>query len=131
MRRWLVLLVCFSLVACVGAGAAASPLKGVFEAKIKSSNAQLKGTWLISFAGTGAYAVAKEPSSTLLIGGSSSVSGHTLTMTDQTGPLACKGGQARATYSWSLSGKKLTLKAVKDACAGRSLILAGAFTKVA
>ena len=77
------------------AASAASPLKGVYSAKVTGKSAQLNGTWLLSFAPNGAYAVVKEPdTSTLLIGGSSTTSGSVLTLVDRTGPLACTGRSA-------------------------------------
>jgi hypothetical protein len=99
---------------------------------IKSGVAQLNGTWLLSFAPNGAYAVVKEPNAnTLLIGGTSSTRGSTLTMTDKTGPAACTGTTATARYKWSLSGKTLKLTKIKDTCGGRAVILGtSALTKV-
>ena len=104
----------------------------MYQVTIKGSAAQLNGTWLISFAPTGAYVVVKAPNTkTMLIGGSSSTSGATVTMTDKSGPAACTGNTATAKYKWSLSGKTLKLTKVKDACAPRAVILATApFTKV-
>jgi hypothetical protein len=135
MNRLRLLALTLTLGACVTAGssaAASTPLAGVYQATIKGSAPQLNGVWLISFAPNGAYAVVKKPSTTkLLIGGLSTVSGHSLAMHDETGPLACIGSQARATYSWALSGKKLRLMIVKDKCAGRAAVLASApYTKV-
>ena len=136
MKRPLVVLV---LALAVGAltsagvsGAASSPLHGVFETTVKGKSSLLNGKWLISFAPNGAYAVVKEPATkTLLIGGVSKVSGHTVALTDKTGPLRCTGSQVNASYSWTISGKTLKLKPTKEACGGRGAVLGSApFTRV-
>ncbi|HEY4349348.1 MAG TPA: hypothetical protein VGM80_17360 [Gaiellaceae bacterium] len=130
MRRWLSLLVCLSaLVVASGAAAGRSPLTGIYQAKIKGSAPQLNGTWLINIIANGTYAVAKEPdTNTLLIGGTSAISGKTIVFTDKAGPLACK---VTGKYSWSLVGKKLKLTKVKDTCSGRVAVLSSApYTKV-
>jgi hypothetical protein len=132
VKRLAVLAILLPALALVGVAQAKSPLYGVYQVTIKGSAAQLNGTWLISFAPNGAYAVVKEPNTTTaLIGGSSSTSGGTVTMTDKAGPAACTGKTATARYRWSLSGRTLRLTKVKDACAGRSVILGtSSFTKV-
>ena len=133
VRRWLTPLGCLCLLVCPSAAlAASSPLAGVYETVIKGQKGQaavLNGTWLISFVPNGAYAVVKEPStSTLLIGGSSSVAGNTIVFHDKVGPLACTvSGQ----YSWSLRGKTMKLTKAKDTCAERVLVLSTtAYAKV-
>ena len=64
-----------------------------------------------------------------LIVGKATMKGNTLTFRDASGPLACKGGTA-GRYVFTRSGRKLTLKILKDPCPGRPLILAGGpFTK--
>jgi hypothetical protein len=134
MKRLLALGLTLVLGTCAAAGSTASttPLAGVFQATIKGGVPPLNGVWLLSFAPNGAYAVVKEPSTKkLLIGGLSSISGHALALRDKAGPLACRGSQDRASYSWALSGKKLTLTVVKDTCTGRAAVLASApYTKV-
>lgn len=127
MKRLAVLSVLVPALAfsLVGAAQAKSPLAGTYQVTIKGSAAQLNGTWQISFAPSGAYVVVKAPNTkATLIGGSSSTSGATLTMTDKAGPAACTGKTATARYKWSLSGKSLKLTKVKDACAPRAVILA-------
>ena len=128
VRRWLTPLAFLCLLAWASAAlAATSPLAGVYQTVItgqKGQAAVLNGTWLISFAPNGAYAVVKEPSSsTLLIGGSSSVAGTTIVFHDKTGPLACV---ASGRYSWKLIGKTLKLTKLTDTCAGRVLVLSSA-----
>jgi hypothetical protein len=68
---------------------------------------------------------------TLLIGGSSTSSGHKVVLVDKTGPLSCTGASATGKYSWNKSGKTLKLTKVHDPCGGRPLVLAGtSWTKV-
>ncbi len=132
MRRWLTLLVSIGALASValtGVGAAsaakATPLKGIYGTVIKSSNPGLGGTWLINFVADGTYVVVKEPKSkSLLIGGSSTVSGNKVTLVDKVGPLRCTGASANGTYSWKLTGKTLKFTRIKDTCSGRPLVFA-------
>jgi hypothetical protein len=127
-----IVVLCALLVAGLPAAASSStPFGGLFQTTIKGKSAQLNGKWLLSFAPNGAYAVAKEPSTHLLIGGSATISGHTLVFVDKTGPLHCTGTQARASYTWSLSGTTLRLAAVKETCSGRAAVLgSAAFVKL-
>ncbi len=112
------------LSAVAVASAKPSPLTGVYETKIKSGNAQLVGTWQISFTGAGSYVVSKEPETkVLLIGGNSSISGNALTLVDKTGPISCTGAKATGKYTWSLSGKTLKFTKVEDNCSGRPEVL--------
>ncbi len=132
MRRALILCGLVGALLTAGAATAATPLAGVFQVKIKGSVPALNGTWLVSFAPNGAYTIVKEPSTkTLLIGGSSTASGGKVTFVDKQGPLACTGKTATGMYSWKLSGKRLKLTKVADACSGRALVLTShSLTKV-
>jgi hypothetical protein len=125
MRQAVVL--CALLAALVAAGSAAAkktPLAGVFEVTVKGPVAQLNGTWLLSFAPSGVYAIVKEPKTKqLLSGGSSSIKGKTITFVNKKGPLACPGASAKGTYSWHLSGKRLKLTKIADLCDGRPPVL--------
>ena len=125
----------FALATALGvagsAAAATSPLHGVFETTVQGSAPPLNGTWLISFATNGAYAVFKEPDSKALqIGGSSTVSGQTVVLVDQKGPASCPGRIAKATYTWRLTRRTLKLTKITDPCTGRAVILGGIFTRV-
>jgi hypothetical protein len=125
------LLVVSVLVLAVAAAAATSPLHGVWQAKIKSSVPALNGTWLLSFSPNGAYAVVKEPNTkALMVGGISTASGSTVTMTDKEGPASCAGSTARAKYGFKITGKKLKLTKISEPCSGRGVILGATFTKV-
>jgi hypothetical protein len=128
MRRLAPVLLALALAVPVGAALAAraaSPFGGVYQTTIKGKG-QLNGKWLLSFDTSGIYEVAKEPSTALLIGGISTLAGHTIRFYDQAGPLACVPAQAHATYSWTLSGKKLRLHPVKESCSGRKAVLSSA-----
>ena len=124
VRRALIVCGLAAALLAASATAASSPLAGVFQVTIKGKITALNGTWLVSIAPNGAYAIVKEPSTkTVLIGGTSTVSGTKITFHDKTGPLACAGASAVGKYSWSLSGKTLKLTKVADACGGRALVL--------
>jgi hypothetical protein len=125
------LLVVSAVVLAATAAAATSPLHGVWQTKIKSAAPSLNGTWLLSFSPSGAYAVVKKPNTkALMVGGISTASGTTVTMTDREGPASCPGASARAKYSFRITGKKLKLTKISEPCSGRGVILGGTFTKV-
>ncbi len=126
MRRLVLALIVFALLAAGLAGAATTPYGSVFQTTIRGNAPQLNGKWLLGFSKTGSYEVAKAPSSAVLIGGSSKLSGHRIVFVDKSGPLACSPAQARGTYTWSLAGKTLRLTPVKEACVGRKTVLASA-----
>jgi len=127
VKRLAVLLVVLAVPA--GAAAATSPFGAGYTTTVKDQAPALDGAWRITFTAKGNYGVTKPPSSTRLIVGKATLKGKTMTFRDSSGLLACKGGTA-GSYAWTLKGKKLTLKIVKDPCPGRPLILAGApFTK--
>lgn len=125
------LLVIPALALAVAASAATSPLHGVWQTTVKNPVPPLHGTWVISFAPNGAYAVVKEPNTkSLMVGGTSTVSGNTVTLTDKEGPASCPGSSARAKYTFKITGKKLKLTKISEPCTGRGVIFAGTFTKV-
>ena len=130
MRTLLALLTALAALVLAGVASAAGPT-GVFLTKISGKNAQLDGTWLLSIAPNGVYAVVKEPDTkTILIGGQSAVNGKNMAFADKLGPLACKGAAAIGYYTFTLAGKTLTLHVARDRCAGRPAVLASApFTK--
>ena len=131
MRKLAASLALMSALGFAGSAAAASPLHGVFETTVKGSAPELNGTWLISFAPNGAYAVVKEPDTKALqAGGASTVSGHTVVLVDQEGPASCPGRMARGRYGWQLNGATLKLTKISDPCTGRTIILGGTFTRV-
>ncbi|HZS08976.1 MAG TPA: hypothetical protein VFD58_29340 [Blastocatellia bacterium] len=52
------------------------------------------------------------------------VTGDTIEVTDEKGPMACGGDSKTGKYKWKLEGKKLTFTKIEDGCDGR----AGALT---
>jgi hypothetical protein len=127
VKRLAVLLAVLAVPAV--AAAATSPFGAGYRTTVKNQAPPLNGAWRITFTAKGNYGVTKPPSSTRLIVGKATIKGKTMTFLDKSGQLACQGGTA-GTYAWTLKGKTLTLKILKDPCPGRPLILAGApFTK--
>jgi hypothetical protein len=105
--------------AALGAGSA---LPGKYTVKV-ASPAQLKGTWTLTFT-KAAYTVARNGA--VVVRGSYTVAGNKVTLSHESGPLACADA---GKYSWKRVGKQLTLKKLSETarCTGRSLILAHAF----
>jgi hypothetical protein len=127
VKRLAVLLAVLAVPAV--AAAATSPFGAGYRTTVKGQVPALNGAWRITFTAKGNYGVTKPPSSTRLISGKATVKGNTMTFRDSGGPLACNGGTA-GSYVWTLKGKTLTLKILKDTCPGRPLILGAApFTR--
>jgi hypothetical protein len=94
---------------------------GKYTAKVKTP-ANLKGTWVLSFAKGGKYAISDN--------GTVVVRGHftstsKIRLSNETGPAACP---QVGTYSWKRTGKTLRLTKVSDPCPGRATVLARPFT---
>jgi hypothetical protein len=117
-----------SVVAALALSAVAlagGTLAGKYTTTIQSP-AQFKGTWVLSLANSGTYAVADNGH--LLVRGKYSATGSTITFSHETGNGACaKSG----TYSWKKTGKTLKFTRISDsaACSGRSGVLAHTFTQ--
>ena len=92
-----------------------------------ASPAVLNGTWRLIVKGS-SFSVTK--GTTLAVAGSARVVGTRVTFHDLGGPFSCKGAQATGTYRWRISGKRLTMTAVAEPCAGRKTILTKPFTLV-
>ncbi|HZT44895.1 MAG TPA: hypothetical protein VFA24_01845 [Gaiellaceae bacterium] len=100
----------------------------VWSARITgASPAVLNGTWRLSIKG-GTFAVAK--GTALAVGGTVRIAGSRVTFRDLGGPFACRGAQATGVYRWRVNGKRLTMAAVSERCAGRKTILTRPFTRV-
>ena len=119
----LALMLAVAAAAASSAFAKTTPFGHTYQTTVKGQAAPLDGVWLIAFTPRGAYTVTRKPSSAALIGGSATLSGKTLTLHDAGGPLACKGSAKTGSYAWTLAGKTLTLKILKDPCGGRPLIM--------
>jgi hypothetical protein len=100
----------------------------VWSTKIAgASPAVLNGTWRLTMKAS-SFSVAKGAS--LAVAGSAKIAGNRVTFHDLAGPFACNGAQATGVYRWRVSGKRLTMAAVSEPCAGRKTILTKPFTRV-
>jgi hypothetical protein len=111
-----------ALVLPCGALARTSALPGKYTVKV-ASPAQFKGTWTLAFT-KATYTVARNGA--VVVRGSYTVAGAKVTLSHESGPLACADA---GKYSWKRVGKQLTLKKLSDTarCTGRALILAHVF----
>jgi opacity protein-like surface antigen len=101
----------------------------VFTAKITGATpAILNGTWRLAINKPG-FAVNKDGRAAII--GTVTIAGNRVTFRDGAGPLACRGAQRVGTYTWRITGKRLTLSRVSDACVGRRSVFAHAFIKIA
>jgi hypothetical protein len=123
MRRLSLLVLATALAAAALAStAAAATFAGAWSKTIASGPAQLKGRWLLQAAG-GKVWIQHGTSATHLVNGTVKLSGSTLTFTDKSGALACKGASAVGTYKKTATATGFKLTAVHDTCAGRKLLL--------
>jgi hypothetical protein len=121
------LAVCCACALVAGATAALRP--GVYQARVSGARpAVLDGTWQLRLKG-GTFAVLRNGE--YAVEGTIRIAGARITFSDLIGPFRCKGSQARGTYRWILQGRTLTLRAVKDPCAGRKTVLSRSFRKLA
>ena len=113
---------------------AAGTLSGTYKTKVTSNAEQgfLKGTWTIKFKGA-AYTVTDNGK--VVVHGKDTIKGSKITFQDTSGKFACLGAGTSGTYTFKVTGKKLTFTKVKEAkkscAAGRAVVLtSGTFTKV-
>jgi hypothetical protein len=127
MRRFVLATVVIACLAPTALALAATAPTGTFKAEITSNlyGGSLKGPWTITFK-NGAYTVTDRGST--VIHGDFTVSGTRMTFADKSGKDICLGA---GTYTFKLAGSTLKFTKIKDtkACAARSAVLAGNFTK--
>jgi hypothetical protein len=100
----------------------------VYSTKIVGAKpALLNGTWRLTV-NRKSFSVAK--GTAFAVSGTARIVGNRITFHDLAGPFSCRGAQATGVYSWRVSGKRLTLTAVREPCAGRKTILTKPFTRV-
>ena len=87
----------------------------------------LNGTWRLTV-NRKSFSVAK--GTAFAVSGTARIAGNRITFHDLAGPFSCRGAQATGVYSWRVSGKRLTLTAVREPCAGRRTILTKPFTRI-
>jgi hypothetical protein len=120
VRTLLVVIAACLVAAAVASAGSNAQLVGKFETKISGKSAALNGTWRISFTQSGRFSTTRNGK--LAVTGAAAAANGKIAMSDTAGPYACKGTQAPATYTYSLKGNKLTLKATFDQCAGRKAV---------
>jgi len=100
----------------------------VYSTKIVGAKpALLDGTWRLTV-NRRSFSVAK--GAMLAVSGTARIVGNRITFHDLGGPFSCRGAQATGLYSWRVSGKRLTLTAVREPCTGRRTILTKPFTRI-
>ncbi len=135
--RWITLAGALATIALFTTTVAASPASGsqtaaigphVYSTKIAAATpAVLNGTWRLTI-NRRSFSVAK--GTVLAVSGTARIVGNRITFHDLAGPFSCRGAQATGVYSWRLGGKRLTLTAVREPCAGRRTILTKPFAQI-
>jgi len=109
--------------------ALAVPLAGSWSTTISGApSAQFDGVWKLRFSASGAYLISKGPQK--LVSGKATFHGATVTFHDVSGPASCVGTQAVGSYAWTISGRALRFKPVKEPCAGRRFVLDRTFAHI-
>ena len=119
------LAVAIAMLAVSSVALAAGGPVGTYSTTIKSP-AQLKGTWAITFAKGGAYAVSVNGET--VARGRYASTATTITLDRERGS-GCTGA---GTYAWKRSGKTVTFtkKRESPSCQARALVLSHRFTQV-
>jgi len=117
-----------AVAATPATGSAAAIGPHVYSTKIVGATpAVLDGTWRLTV-NRRSFSVAK--GTMFAVSGTARIVGNRITFHDLGGPFSCRGAQATGVYSWRVSGKRLTLTAVREPCAGRKTILTKPFTRI-
>ena len=117
-----------AVTAAPATGSAAAIGPHVYSTKIVGATpAVLDGTWRLTV-NRRSFSVAK--GAMLAVSGTARIVGNRITLHDLGGPFSCRGTQATGVYSWHVSGKRLTLTAVREPCTGRKTILTKPFTRI-
>ncbi|MGH2936114.1 MAG: hypothetical protein ACRDL2_16605 [Gaiellaceae bacterium] len=105
------------------------PLAGTWSATIAAApSAQFDGVWKLRFSTNGAYVISKAGQK--LVVGKATFKGATVTFHDLSGPASCAGVQAVGSYRWTITGRKLKLKPVREPCSGRRFVLTRTFARI-
>ena len=104
---------------------AGSALPGTYTTKI-ASPAQFRGTWDLTFTGSGTYTVVD--SGKVLVRGRYTAAGSRITLAHEKGQGACA---ATGVYRWTRAGTTLRFARTSDSatCVGRRGVLAHTFTR--
>jgi len=84
------------------------------------------GGHTLSFDGKGGFRLLNDADHAVLVDGSYAVEGMEIMLADRSGPYACTGDKAKATYRWSVDGGALLMTKVADPCDERAGDLTGA-----
>jgi hypothetical protein len=121
MKRLALVASVFALLALPSFALAGGSITGTYTTKI-TTPAQFKGTWALTFAKAGTYAISER--GTVVVRGHYVSAGSQLTFSKETGPLACP---KVGSYTWKRAGTKLAFTRKSDACTGRSYVLGHPF----
>ena len=117
-----------AVAATPATGSAAAIGPHVYSTKIVGATpAVLDGTWRLTV-NRRSFSVAK--GAMLAVSGTARIVGNRITFHDLGGPFSCRGAQATGVYSWRVTGKRLTLTAVREPCTGRKTIPTKPFTRI-
>jgi hypothetical protein len=109
-------------------GAQANSLAGRYTVTYAAGDAgvpsMVYGSWTLLMKPDSSYVVLSSADS-VVRGRYRQPARESVEFTDRSGPYACQGDQATASYTWTVSGDQLTFHVVADRCDPRRAILTG------
>jgi hypothetical protein len=96
-------------------------LTGTYRTTITGKPAALNGKWQLRFLPAKAVHVVRNGKIVVL--GTATFTGGRMKFTDRSGSYACSAGERTGSYTYRVTGRRLTFKAVVDKCVGRKLLL--------
>jgi hypothetical protein len=122
LKRHLWILLTVALLTAGVAAASASSLRGTYRTTITGKPAALNGNWRLEFlSGSTVHLVRNRKLG--VVSKATQLAGKRLRFSDRSGSYACSPTEGKGTYTYRLSGRRLTFAAVADKCIGRRLVL--------
>lgn len=105
-----------------GVATASSSLSGTYRATITGKPAALNGKWRLEFLPRSVVHIVRN-GKVVVVGKAIRTGTRRLKLSDRSGSYACSAAEGTGLYSYTVSGKRLTFRAVADKCIGRKLLL--------
>lgn len=111
-----------ALLATGVAAASAASLRGTYRTTITGGAPALNGNWRLEFLSGGTVHIVRN-GKLVVVSKATQLAGRRLRFSDRSGSYACSPADGKGTYTYRLSGRRVTFAAVADKCFGRRLVL--------
>lgn len=122
LKRHLSILLAVALLTAGVAAASAASLRGTYRTTITGQPPALNGNWRLEFLSGGTLHIVRN-GKLVVVSKATQLTGKRLRFSDRSGSYACSPSEAKGTYTYRLSGRRLTFAMVADKCLGRRLVL--------